>query len=206
MAQRRDTSSGSDILLYILAVFVPPLALALRMSSPEISGCDIIINVSAMAPGRELKRIARVDNHGLTLTIFLSFLLPSGTHGLSQQVLLWILGWIPAVWVHGRRCMRPLFATIKLTKTIRTQHSRLVETRKGRARSQPYCRLYHSARPRSVLSQHTATNALGERPAYILEYPHSYIVDIALGCAGTPARSCCVNSRSCCMNSLLEKQ
>lgn len=26
--------------------FVPPLALALRMSSPEISGCDIVINVS----------------------------------------------------------------------------------------------------------------------------------------------------------------
>ncbi|KWU43430.1 hypothetical protein RHOSPDRAFT_35035 [Rhodotorula sp. JG-1b] len=56
MAQRRETSNSSDILLYVLAVFVPPLALALRMSSPEISGCDIIINV-----------------------------------------LLWILGWIPAV-------------------------------------------------------------------------------------------------------------
>lgn len=49
MAQRRETSNSSDILLYVLAVFVPPLALALRMSSPEISGCDIIINVSATA-------------------------------------------------------------------------------------------------------------------------------------------------------------
>lgn len=47
MAYRKETSSGSDILLYVLAVFVPPLALALRMSSPEITGCDIIINVSA---------------------------------------------------------------------------------------------------------------------------------------------------------------
>lgn len=50
MAYRKETSSGSDILLYVLAVFVPPLALALRMSSPEITGCDIIINVSATLP------------------------------------------------------------------------------------------------------------------------------------------------------------
>ncbi|GAA5984577.1 hypothetical protein JCM10908_003408 [Rhodotorula pacifica] len=45
MSRPRETSSSSDILLYVIAIFIPPLALAMRLSSPEISGCDIVINI-----------------------------------------------------------------------------------------------------------------------------------------------------------------
>lgn len=73
MAQRRETSNSSDILLYVLAVFVPPLALALRMSSPEISGCDIIINVSAMTGTGNGGEMAELSNTSLLGPFLLFF-------------------------------------------------------------------------------------------------------------------------------------
>ncbi|GAA5836810.1 hypothetical protein JCM9279_007668 [Rhodotorula babjevae] len=42
--RNRGTSSNSEMCLYVIAIFIPPLAVAMRMGH-GVSGCDVLINV-----------------------------------------------------------------------------------------------------------------------------------------------------------------
>ncbi|GAA5943304.1 hypothetical protein JCM3775_002611 [Rhodotorula graminis] len=42
--RHRETSSGSEMCLYVIAFFIPPLAVAMR-SGHGVNGCDVLINI-----------------------------------------------------------------------------------------------------------------------------------------------------------------
>ncbi|GAA5913670.1 hypothetical protein JCM8208_005897 [Rhodotorula glutinis] len=42
--RNRGTSSNSEMCLYVIAIFIPPLAVAMRMGH-GVSGCDVVINI-----------------------------------------------------------------------------------------------------------------------------------------------------------------